>query len=151
ATQAAQQENEGGAMLTNTFCHIPGIGEKTERNLWSAGVTDWDCVLRQMPGRWVRDIQESVRHYHERNPAYFGENLPTNQNWRLYWDFRDNCAFVDIETTGLFGFSEITTITLYDGRAIRCYVNGDNLDEFPEAVQEYSLLVTYNGKSFDVP
>ncbi|MFO7958364.1 MAG: hypothetical protein R6X33_14855 [Candidatus Brocadiia bacterium] len=29
-------------MLRNTFCHIQGIGPKTERRLWEAGVTCWE-------------------------------------------------------------------------------------------------------------
>ncbi len=29
-------------MLHQTFCHIPGIGMKTERKLWEAGITSWE-------------------------------------------------------------------------------------------------------------
>jgi hypothetical protein len=29
-------------MLTNTFCHIPGIGISTEVKLWNAGIYNWD-------------------------------------------------------------------------------------------------------------
>ncbi|HMF14757.1 MAG TPA: ribonuclease H-like domain-containing protein [Gemmataceae bacterium] len=57
---------------------------------------------------------------------------------------------MDIETTGLF-LAKITTIVLYDGRTIRYYVHGQNLDDFLTDVADYRLLVTYNGKSFDVP
>src|SRR5262249_31805333 len=71
--------------------------------------------------------------------------------WRLYRDFQDTCAFVDIETTGLSDFDEITTIVLYDGKNIRHYVNGENLDTFPADVNNYRLLVTYCGKTFDIP
>lgn len=145
-------------MLTNTFCHIPGIGEKTERSLWAAGVTSWDsnlpktglklpCAIRQS---WLRQIEESIGNHASRNPSYFGDRLPVDQQWRLYRDFQDSCAFVDIETTGLY-FAEITTIALYDGRTIRYNVNGINLDHFLADVNDYRLLVTYNGKSFDVP
>ncbi len=146
-------------MLTNTFCHIPGIGETTERSLWAAGVTSWDAAVQQASGRplrsfresWTRHIQDSVRNYEERNIGYFAENLPSNQQWRLYRDFRDACAFVDIETTGLYWSDKITTAVLYDGRAVRYYINGKNLDEFPRDLKDYPLLVTYNGKTFDVP
>jgi uncharacterized protein len=61
-------------------------------------------------------------------------------------------AYLDIETTGLGGPGDyITTIALYDGRAIKYYVHGDNLDEFARDIAHYRLLVTYNGKSFDAP
>ncbi len=146
-------------MLMNTFCHLPGIGEKTERKLWAAGVTSRDSspheALLWLPlssEEWSRYMREWVHQYEQRNAAYFAENLPTNQRWRLYWDFRDECAFVDIETTGLPPWGdEITTIVLYDGRTLRHYVNGDNLDQFPKDVEAYPLLVTYNGKTFDIP
>ena len=96
-------------------------------------------------------MQESSGNHANRNLSYFIEKLPANQHWRLYRDFHDSCAFVDIETTGLSGWDEITTVVLYDGRSVRYYVNGDNLDEFPRDLEAYTLLVTYNGKSFDIP
>ena len=162
-------------MLRNTFCHIPGINEKTERNLWAAGITSWDSALvisspfesgpwnaldlqigRKIPRAilksWPRLMQESIGNYANRNLSYFVEKLPANQHWRLFRDFQDSCAFVDIETTGPSSrWDKITTIVLYDGRSVRYYVNGDNLDEFPRDVKDYPLLVTYNGKSFDIP
>src|SRR5947207_1732952 len=110
-------------MLTNTFCHIPGIGEKTERNLWAVGVTAWDSPWPKMGVKlpratlesWPRLMQQSIDNHASRNPSYFAEKLPTNQIWRLYRDFQDSCAFVDIETTGLSYPAEITTVVLYDG------------------------------------
>jgi uncharacterized protein YprB with RNaseH-like and TPR domain len=96
-------------------------------------------------------MQESIGHHAAGNLSYFAENLLTSQHWRLYGDFQDACAFLDIETTGLSLFADITTIALYDGRTIRYYVNGDNLDDFPEHVKDYRLLVTYSGKLFDFP
>jgi len=61
-------------------------------------------------------------------------------------------AYLDIETTGLkmWGF-EITTIALYDGESIYHYVNGQNLDDFLDDINKYKVIVTYNGKTFDVP
>ena len=142
-------------MLTSPFCHLPGIGETTERKLWDAGVTSWQVALEQasrsLRESWTRHIQESIRHYEMRNAGYFAEALPSNQQWRLYRDFRDACAFVDIETTGLYPPAEITTAALYDGRSVRYYVNGDNLHQFPRDLRDYALLVTYNGKTFDIP
>jgi uncharacterized protein YprB with RNaseH-like and TPR domain len=155
-------------MLRSTFCHIPGVGLKTELRLWCAGITSWQAVLdppgggRESPEavgaarRTARRLdtallRESVRHYEGANPAWFGERLPAGQVWRLFHDFRDSCAYLDIETTGLSNFGHITTIALYDGRTVRHYVHGDNLEQFPRDVRDYRLLVTYNGKAFDLP
>jgi uncharacterized protein YprB with RNaseH-like and TPR domain len=145
-------------MLTNTFCHIRGIGEKTERGLWSAGITSWDAALRpstanspsSVRASWRDHICRSLVHHALGELAFFAERLRATEHWRLYYDFRDSCAFVDIETTGLFR-PEITTIALYDGCTVRYYVNGHNLADFPAALEPYRLLVTYNGRAFDIP
>lgn len=146
-------------MLVNTFRHIPGIGPKTESRLWSSGIVSWDAALSQgdpTPGCpvkacWRDHLHESRKQHEARNPGYFYQQLPPSCQWRLFADYRDSCAFLDIETTGMGWSDEITTIALYDGRTIRHYVNGHNLEEFLNDVQAYQLLVTYNGKTFDVP
>jgi uncharacterized protein YprB with RNaseH-like and TPR domain len=61
-------------------------------------------------------------------------------------------VYLDIETTGLDRyFNDITTIALYDGQCIKTYVQGQNLDDFIEDIQNYRVIVSYNGKSFDIP
>src|SRR6476659_7579148 len=140
-------------MLTSTFCHLPGVGAKTEQRLWQEGVHTWgDALLAPgVPASWRPHLEESLRHLGARNPDYFASELPANQLWRLYRDFHDSCAFVDIETTGMGPSAVITTVILYDGRTIRPYVRGQNLEQFRTDVAGYRLLVTYNGKSFDAP
>lgn len=142
-------------MLAQTFCHIPGVGERTEQRLWAEGITSWESALAQPPHRvrsdWAVALDESRDRLAGRDVAYFAERVPARQQWRLYRDFQDCCAFLDIETTGLVWGSPITTIVLYDGRNLRTYVQGRNLDDFLRDVHEYRLLVTYNGKTFDLP
>ena len=146
-------------MLHHTFCHLPGIGENTERGLWREGITSWESaldrgttgrstLLRRLPEALLR---ESLQHYEQANCDWFGRCLPSGQAWRLFHDFRTSCAYLDIETTGLQGYGHITTIALYDGKTVRTYVHGNNLDKFRDDIREYRLLVTYNGKSFDLP
>jgi len=147
-------------MLTSSFCHLPGVGPKTEQTLWSAGLLCWETALanggdpppRPIKRSWLPHLRESVVMHRNRDIDYFTTRLPASQHWRLFRDYRPTCAFVDIETTGLSQFTdEITTIVLYDGRTIRHYVNGQNLNDFQRDIQDYRLLITYNGKTFDVP
>ena len=147
-------------MLQNTFLHVPGLGIKTEQRIWNSGIHCWDDMLRQdlfhfsFKKREVlkRSIEDSIEHLSARNPHFFGERLPSNQFWRIFPEFRESTAYLDIETTGLdFCSNQITTIALYDGSSIFTYVNGQNLDEFKEDIQRYKVLVTYNGRCFDVP
>jgi uncharacterized protein YprB with RNaseH-like and TPR domain len=153
---------EDRAMLKNTFCHLPGIGIQTERKLWGAGIASWEQMLTAspsdvpMPPGRLRlaqlHLEESFIQYERRNPLHFHRSLPSDQQWRLFADFRDLAVFLDIETTGMGGYwDHITTISLYDGRIISCYVHDDNLLQFREDIERYGLVITYNGKTFDLP
>jgi len=147
-------------MLNNTFIHIPGIGTKTEERLWDSGIIDWDSFKEPYPIKLSQNktdhierfIQESREHFEKGDPNYIENLLPANQHWRMFPEFRDSTVYLDIETAGLkmWGF-EITTISLYDGNTISYYVNGQNLDKFTNDIQRYKVIVTYNGKSFDIP
>jgi len=147
-------------MLKNTFCHIPGISINTELKLWSAGMRSWDCIdaassvpISSRRRETIRrQVQESQQRLAAADPSYFADRLSSQQHWRLFPDFRNCIAYLDIETTGLSPLSSyITTIALYDGRKIRHYVRGENLEQFRRDINDYSLIVTYNGKCFDIP
>jgi uncharacterized protein YprB with RNaseH-like and TPR domain len=146
-------------MLKNTFLHLPGIGPKTEARLWASGIDDWEAFITGNPPamtaarRRIADdhLDESMRRLALKDPVYFSERLPANQHWRIFPAFRDRIAYLDIETTGLDDRCQISTIAVYDGIRMATYVQGRNLDEFADAIDRYDVLVTYNGKCFDVP
>jgi uncharacterized protein YprB with RNaseH-like and TPR domain len=146
-------------MLQHTFCHLPGIGPLHEQKLWQAGYTTWQALLADSASSGkprLRDdslsaLEESIRRYELGDLAYFAGCLPARERWRLYPQGRGCCAYVDIETTGLGLFAEITTVALYDGQQLRWFVSGQNLHEVPEALERYDLLITYNGAAFDLP
>jgi len=147
-------------MLKNTFIHIPGIGIKTEERLWDSGILDWDDfkepfeinLSHKKLESIERYLQESRKHIVDNSPKYFEYLLPANMHWRMFPEFRSSTVYLDIETTGLkmWGF-KITTISLYDGESIFYYVNGQNLEDFEKDIKRYKLIITYNGKSFDIP
>jgi uncharacterized protein YprB with RNaseH-like and TPR domain len=146
-------------MLRQTFLHIPGIGPKTEQGFWAAGVDDWNAFLDDASLKLsaskraaIADVlTESRRQLDRRNPDYFARRLPAGQQWRIFSEFRGQTAYLDIETTGLEAGCTISTIAVYDGSRMVTYVNGKNLDDFIDDIRRYKLLVTYNGKCFDVP
>jgi hypothetical protein len=147
-------------MLSYTFCHLSGIGEKAERKLWEKGVHRWEDLfsgpLPSLTAERVDSLRTGLAPSQEalkiRDHRYFSANLPVREHWRLFAEFKGAAAYVDIETTGLGrDINEITTIALYDGRRIRYYINGYNLDQFPDDIEAYDLLITYNGKCFDIP
>ncbi len=145
-------------MLQHTFCHIPGIGSTTEKKLWSAGITTWQDWCDPSPVRLSAStkvealpmLEESLSALTE-NPAYFTDRLPSSDPWRIFPHYLGHTAYLDIETTGLDDYAEITTIAVYDGKQIYTYVNGQNLDDFVDDISKYKVLISYNGKSFDIP
>jgi uncharacterized protein len=147
-------------MLRNTFIHLPGIGRKSEQTIWSQEIFCWDDLLgRGLSGfsPAKRDalkhcLEESHDHLLACNPYFFRDRLPSNQHWRLFPDFKESTAYLDIETTGLdCSPGRVTTVAVYDGSSIFTYVRGQNLNQFAEDIQRYKVLVTYNGKCFDIP
>ena len=147
-------------MLKNTFIHIPGIGIKTERRFWNSGIHNWNDFTQNCPVRLSKSKMDTVASYLEKskqnrefsNPNYFSDLLPANQHWRFFPEFRESTVYLDIETTGLESWGNIiTTIALYDGKSITYYINGQNLNDFSNDIEKYKVIVTYNGRTFDVP
>jgi uncharacterized protein YprB with RNaseH-like and TPR domain len=146
-------------LLKNTFCHVPGISTSTEQRLWASGIECWEALRqsseiplsRKKKDSLARHIDESFESLKNNDPGYFAELLPTNEHWRLFRDFKHSIAYLDIETTGLNYSDSITTVVTYDGQSILHYIRNENLDDFKEDIKKYALLVTYNGKCFDVP
>ena len=150
-------------MLRHTFIHLPGIGPKTERSLWRKGIHSWDFFNDET--EWCglpigRSKCEALRarlkicdeKLRDLDPRYFADALPSAHLWRLFSNFRECVAYLDIETTGLGGTNDhITTAALYDGRRVSHYIYGDNLDLLARDLRNYKILVTYNGACFDLP
>lgn len=133
-------------MLQQTFCHLPGISQYTEQKMWRQGITHWDKVPTT---HWSsRYIEQSRQYLKNRQFDYF--NLPNAQQWRLFKDVPS--CFIDIETTGLDKQNDIiTTIACHDTKSSRVFVYGQDLDQFIPYIQQYPLIITFNGACFDIP
>ena len=146
-------------MLTNTFVHLPGIGHVTERNLWKSGVHTWSDFLladdlrgRARAAHLKTRVAECVERLADVDARYFAGAVPRAESWRMYAEFRDNAAFLDIETTGLSpDFSIITLVGILDAQGYHAFVYDQNLSDLREALEQYDLIVTFNGASFDLP
>lgn len=145
-------------MIENTFIHIQGIGRKTEQRLWEKGILTWQHFLYQRGKVFSQARDQIVREElagsiaHRNNISFFRDRLSSAEMWRTYEDFRSNTVYLDIETSACDeGLDEITIIGLYDGRSVRTFINGINLDQFEMAIAEYDLAVTFNGTLFDLP
>ncbi|MCH8274943.1 MAG: ribonuclease H-like domain-containing protein [Armatimonadetes bacterium] len=147
-------------MLTSTFIHVQGITTAVERKIWEQGARTWDDFLADK-GRWLtgdvhpktveRIIQNSRKKLAAGEHRYFGRRLPRREAWRVYPEFANRLVYLDIETDGGFYGSSVTVVGVYDGADFRAFVQGDDLDEFPEYISRFGAIVTFFGSGFDLP
>ncbi len=144
-------------MLRNTFVHLAGVGEATERRLWERGRHTWAELLAapdsalpsRLRGVGHAQLEESCARYAARAWRYFEQCLPPAAKWRAFQELRDRTLYVDIETDGYD--NRITVIGVYDGSSFRAFVQGENLEEALEVLEGAAVIVTYNGTGFDMP
>ena len=145
--------------IENSFIPVRGVGERTERDLWREGITHWDAfegsALGPTLGERVESFIETAAERLDRGDArFFGEAFPDSDHWRLYENFRADACFLDIETTGLSQRrDEVTVVGLHRGEETRTLVRGRDLDRdaLRRELADAKLLVTFNGRRFDVP
>jgi uncharacterized protein YprB with RNaseH-like and TPR domain len=146
-------------MLKRTYIHLPGVGPRSEAYFWRLGLHYWEDFLGvtrvrgfspERLSRLKEDLDECLARVQE--AAYFAARLAPGEHWRLWRCFRPRAAYLDIETTGLYWPGlQVTVVGLYDGAVMRQFVQGYNLRDFPQALKDFDLLVTYNGTQFDLP
>jgi len=147
-------------VLSKTFIHVPGIGPVTEKRIWERGCHSWEDFLHnpaaaglsaQKTDRVAETVTTSLASLRDGDYRYFASSLAARDHWRAFPDFRHRVAYLDIETTGMGDWDDVTIIGLYDGSDVRLYTKGEDLQEFADDISNYSLLVTFFGTCFDVP
>jgi uncharacterized protein YprB with RNaseH-like and TPR domain len=145
--------------IENSFIPAEGVGERTEQRLWDAGVTRWREFDGDVVGPTTADrIESYVSTARERlddgDARYFRDAFPSGCHWRCYENFREGACFLDIETTGLDRHrDDVTVVGLHRDGETTTLVAGRDLtaDRLGRHLDDADLLVTYNGKRFDVP
>lgn len=145
--------------IENSFIPVEGVGEATERSLWSKGMTDWETfdpdVVGQKRGERIASFIEVGRdHLRRKNARFFRDTFPTGTHWRLYENFQTETCFLDIETTGLSRrHDNVTVVGLHCDGETKSLVADFELttERLQHEFQDVNLLVTFNGKQFDIP
>ena len=146
-------------MLGNSFVHVPGVGPKTEQRIWGRGVSTWRDFLNDPAAaglskaateKIARAAEQSLERLGAKDHGFFARSLARREHWRAYPEFSDRIAYLDIETTSLEG-TDVTIIGLYDGRDVRVYRKGKDLEEFRQDIAQFGLIVTFFGTCFDLP
>lgn len=146
-------------MLPRTFIHLPLVGAKKEARLWSQGILSWQDLItasRQpdKPESFVAlgdACAQGARRLAAGDYGYFTKRLKASAHWRLFPHLRGRLLYLDIETDGGLSDQPITTIVTYDGHDVHHFVRGQNLGDFPNHVVGCDGIVTFSGRSFDVP
>lgn len=149
-------------MLTSSFVLLDGIGPKRESTFWRQGLETWDDFIEEPKAKGISEArkvqmdsqlvtaQERLR---DGDSSFFANHLAQRDQWRCLREFGRSVAFVDIETTGVSFRSPITVVGVYDGARMHTMVRGINLNHgnLAAILSSVSVIVTFNGSSFDLP
>lgn len=141
-------------MIRSTFRLAPGIGAHLESALWTSGIRRWEdfpagpvaCASPRTADRLRRAIGDASEALLARDAERLAAMIPRAERWRLYAEFLDEAAFLDVEVDG----EGLTAIGILDQAGPRLFLAGRDLHLFPEAARGWKLLVTFNGLAFDV-
>lgn len=145
-------------MINNTFCHLPRIGLTTEQTLWKQGIHTWNDFITandvprisKTKKPWFdKQLKQANKALIEGNSTFF-TNIPSTETWRLWNEYKEETAYIDIETNYR---NNITVLGISDGNKTWQFVRHHNLEPntIKELLQQFKLLVTFNGSSFDLP
>ncbi|MBI3033852.1 ribonuclease H-like domain-containing protein [Candidatus Woesearchaeota archaeon] len=149
-------------MIRNSFIFLDRFGPVRERGLWQSGISGWQQFL---DAKKVRLVGDASKLFYDRqlikarqsllqdDSMFFSQRMPYSEHWRLYDYFRDQSVFLDIETSGLSDYDDITVVGLYDGKDAKTMIKGINLNykHLQEELAKYKMIITFNGLSFDIP
>ncbi|MHA1452853.1 MAG: ribonuclease H-like domain-containing protein [Promethearchaeota archaeon] len=148
-------------MLEKSFRIMKGIGEKTEKRLWDAGIKSWNdidekkrpnVISNNIWNTLVSNVNEYKKLLQKNDFNKLNTIIPNDLAWRAIPNYQGRIAYLDIETTGLsYHDSQITTIAVFDGKEVHTFVHGKNLKKFKGFIKKFPAIATYYGKCFDVP
>jgi uncharacterized protein len=148
-------------MIENTFQAFKGISNAKEKKLWADGIESWKNFVKQDKIKGLSHerkktidykIMECMKKLHERDDRYFVSILPLKLHYRYYPMIRDELLFLDIESYGYNRMHEITIIGLGNTEYVKL-IRADRTDssEIRRIISECKGIVTYNGRSYDLP
>lgn len=150
-----------GSHLKSSLQLFPGIGEKKEKQLFGVGVYNWESLLQYQKQKsdpllpsvsiLLERLEELEGQLSEANFSFFTSELPSLEYWRLWQNFPERFCFLDIETTGISESSVTTVVSIYQNHRMQTFERGKDLEFLFDSISPEDILVTYNGKRFDVP
>ena len=147
--------------VSGSFLHLPGFGPRKIAAMRTRGVMTWQDLLRDqhldLPGLddtapdWVKTIRRCEAAAVGGDVRFLVNTLHRSDHWRILADFSDRATYLDIETSGDQQAPDITLIIARHRGQLHIFTAEHNLDRFLDLLDDITLLVTFNGASFDVP
>jgi len=149
-------------MIEHTFVMLPSVGAKKEKDIWRSGILSWDdflsadsigCVRPSMKEKYDPLIMQANELLKDGDAFSLGDIVPKSEHWRMYDHFKDDAAYLDIETDGLSRDSLVTVVTVHRKDRTYTLTEGIDLDSesLSRALEGSKMLVTFNGSCFDIP
>jgi uncharacterized protein YprB with RNaseH-like and TPR domain len=145
-------------LITEALQHCAGIGPVRLATLHSTGVRTWADVLEcheRIPASWrpqlVAECRRCLTALKTDDLGYFLDCFAPQDRWRILDHYFEQATFFDIETEGLHYDAPITTIVCWHQGRLWTFIEHENLDDFLQLLESVTLLVSFNGSTFDVP
>ena len=149
-------------MIEHTFQILPSVGAKKEMGLWESGIRTWDDFLGSECGGCLKPalkekgdpiLLQAEELLDDGESRLLADMIPKAEHWRMFDHFRDESAYLDIETDGLSRDALVTVVTVHRKSGTYTLTEGIDLssETLAEALDGVKMLVTYNGSCFDVP
>jgi len=142
-----------------TFQIPGGVSAQAERRLWQSGILCWDDLRHHCPrvlskarrDRLLSAIDQLESAITWESPASLLAVDHPVWRLRLYPLLAQQAVYLDIETTGLALCDPPTTAAIYYRKKLQLFVANVNLHELPSSIPTQGVLVTFNGRRFDLP
>ena len=146
-------------LLDQSLCQLAGISPMAEialrnKGIWTGRqlVTQAETLFSPRQAAKIREAYSRIELARENGLLDLLVNsMPCGHRVRVLADYLSQALFLDVETTGLSSNAQIVCISTCLNGKISSFVRGRNLEQFLLQWSQAGMLVTFNGKHFDMP
>lgn len=144
------------SLTEQSLCQITGISPDLECRLRRSGVTSismlecrCDDVFASTRAKRVRTSINRYRKFKELGLTDgIVNSFPCGHRVRVLHDMLEHACFLDVETDGK---SQVTCISTHLYDKTESFLLGRNLDDFLDVWKRAKIVVSFNGRRFDIP